>query len=70
MIASLIANGFFYSFEQKIFKKYYASALFMVGMEGIFGMGISALAIAGLTFVPCHFADKSCVFSADGHPYI
>lgn len=55
MIVSLIANGFFYSFEQRIFKKYYASALFMVGMEGIYGMIISALVITGLTFVPCHF---------------
>ena len=33
-------------------------------------MVISAITIVSIMFVPCHFAEKSCVFAANGNPYI
>lgn len=53
MLVSLVINGFQFTFEGKIFSKYYISPLLMVGMEGIFGLVISWCWAVGSMFIPC-----------------
>lgn len=47
MITSLTFNGFFYSYEQKLFNSnYHIEPIQMVGIEGVFGI------IYCLIFIP------------------
>lgn len=70
MICSLTFNGFFYTYEQKIFNEYHIEPIQMVGLEGVFGICYCLIFIPILTFVPCPFQDKSCVFSQSGGKFI
>jgi hypothetical protein len=66
MVLSLTFNGFFYSYEQKLFSIYHIEPVQMVGIEGVFGILICLVVIPIITFIPCPFRDESCVFAASG----
>jgi hypothetical protein len=70
MLISLIFNGFFYAYEQFLFKKHSINPMQMVGFEGIFGMTIILVIVTILSFIPCHFGDKTCVFDNKDQAYI
>ena len=42
----------------------------MVGFEGLFGIGILTVVLTILSFVPCSFGVKGCVFDQDDNPFM
>lgn len=64
MLISLVFNGFFYAYEQFLLKKHSINPMQMVGFEGIFGMIIILVITTILSFIPCHFGEKTCVFDS------
>ena len=70
MITSLTFNGFFYSYEQKLFNNYHIEPIQMVGIEGVFGIIYCLIFIPILTFIPCPFQDSSCVFNTAGAKFM
>jgi len=55
IICSLLFNGFFFVFEQKLLNKYHLEPLQIVGYEGLFGLTMYAFLLPILTFIPCSF---------------
>jgi len=55
VIASLLFNGFYFVFEQKLLSKYHLEPLEVVGWEGVFGLSIYAVMLPIFTFLPCPF---------------
>lgn len=70
MVLSLTFNGFFYSYEQKLFSTYHIEPVQMVGIEGLFGILLCLVMIPIVTFIPCPFRDESCVFAGTGEKFI
>ncbi len=70
MLVSLIFNGFFYAYEQFLLKKHSINPMEMVGYEGIFGMIIILILTTILSFIPCNFGDKACVFNDKNEAFI
>ena len=63
ILASLFSNGFLFVYEQKLYQIYHIDPLYMVGMEGMFGIVIYLIVMPILTFVHCSFGIDACVFS-------
>lgn len=70
MLCSLVFNGFFYAYEQKLLKKHTIHPLEMVGFEGCFGLVILTVVITTLSYIPCHFGEKACVYDTDNNPFM
>lgn len=70
MLISLIFNGFFYAYEQFLLKKHSINPMQMVGYEGIFGLILITIITTILSFIPCHFGEKTCVFDSEDQPFI
>lgn len=70
MLISLVFNGFLYAYEQKLLKFHTIHPLEMVGFEGIFGMCLVTVVLIILSFIPCDFGVKGCVFDDDSNPFM
>jgi len=42
----------------------------MVGFEGIFGICLLSIILTILSFIPCDFGVKGCVFDKDSNPFM
>jgi hypothetical protein len=69
LIISLVFNGFFFTFEQRLLNRYYIHPLEVVGYEGLFGLGMCVIVVGIVCFIPCGFGISACVFSDEGYPY-
>jgi hypothetical protein len=64
MLIALVSHGVHYVSEEVLFQKYYMHPLQVVGIEGIFGMGIYAVVLPILNICPCPFPqDNACVYA-------
>lgn len=70
MLCSLIFNGFFYAYEQRLLKKHTIHPLEMVGFEGCFGICIVTILITILSYIPCGFGEKGCVYDDDNNAFM
>jgi hypothetical protein len=70
IIISLLFNGFFFVYEQKLFKKYHLHPLQVVGYEGLFGLSIYLVFLPISNFIPCQLGLDACVFNADGYSFV
>lgn len=70
MLTSLVFNGFLYAYEQKLLKCHTIHPLEMVGFEGLFGMCILTVVLTILSFVPCDFGVKGCVFDPSDNAFM
>lgn len=70
MLVSLIFNGFLYAFEQRLLKQHTIHPLEMVGFEGIFGIGLLTIFLTILSFIPCDFGVKGCVFDDNNNSFM
>ena len=70
MLISLVFNGFFYAYEQFLLKKHSINPMEMVGYEGIFGMIIILIITTILSFIPCNFSERACVFNDKNEAFI
>lgn len=70
MLCSLIFNGFFYAYEQRLLKMHTIHPLEMVGYEGCFGLVLSGGIITALSFVPCTFGESACVYDEQGNAFM
>ena len=65
MVVSLVFNGYFYAYEEMLFRKYELQPIEMVGYEGIYGLPACALVILVLSIIPCN-GGQFCVYNSDG----
>lgn len=71
MMLSLISIGFYYSFEERLLNKYSVPhPIQMVGIEGVFGIVLCAIAIPILSSIPCPFRESECVYDLNRQPYL
>lgn len=70
IIVSLLFNGFFFVFEQKLLSKYHLDPLEVVGYEGLFGLCGYLVLLPIISFIPCAFGVDACVFTNEGFPYL
>lgn len=69
ILASLVFNGFFFVFEQKLLNKYHLDPLEVVGYEGLFGLCGYFLLLPILSYTPCGLGVDVCVFNEAGFPF-
>ena len=63
MLISLVCNGYFYAYEEKLFRLYpNIQPTQMVGYEGLYGLPVCLIFILILSLVPCSHP-KYCVYS-------
>jgi len=63
MVFVLILNGLQYVYEEWLFSKYYIEPIFMIGMEGLFGIFFSVIMLSIVTNIHCPFGVSACVFN-------
>lgn len=67
---SLVTNGLFFAFEQKLFETFHLEPLEVVGYEGMFGFSLYLIMTPILSFIPCSFGMNACVYDSDGRAYM
>ena len=70
MIMALVLNGFQFTYEERLFDRYYIEPLELVGLEGCFGVIGSTLLVVAMSYVPCNFGQEACVLDYAGMPFI
>lgn len=70
MIFVLILNGLQYVYEEWLFSKYHIEPIFMIGMEGVFGIFFAAVAISIVSNIYCPFGVRACVYDDQSQPFI
>ena len=70
MIFVLILNGLQYVYEEWLFSKYHIQPIFMIGMEGAFGIIFSVIMLSIVSHVHCPFGVSACVYDDQSQPYV
>lgn len=52
VVGSLLFTGLQVTYEEKLFRMYTVDVFQMVGMEGVFGLGMNAILVLVLSFIP------------------
>jgi drug/metabolite transporter (DMT)-like permease len=66
ILIALFGNGLHFVYEAHLLAKYEVEPLFMVGIEGLYGMVISFVLIPLLQLMPCSFGEDACVIDDSG----
>jgi hypothetical protein len=70
LVLSFFTAGFQFTFEEKLLARYHLEPIQMVGLEGLFGLGLTLLILPILTFAPCDFGRSACVVTATGESFL
>ena len=70
MIFVIVLNGFQLVYEEWLFSKYHIEPMFMIGMEGVFGLVFVTIILQIASHVYCPFGVSACVYDDQSSPYI